>query len=329
MTAVSLVPAAGKARAGHRRHAARWTSRTSCSPLPTGWCSTWSAPRWRTPPEPVYDGVERGGVLNLRYSQFRPDVVRIVLDLDGPKAYKVEREGETSPGHLRRRRRRSWPGRRPSAPRGRWSKPRRRAAAGHGARRSGSIPLGRAAAVGRGRGAPHHRHLGPRQHRRRGRRASPPSAAGPSSWARTSRVRSPPRSRTSPGRRPSRRSSRARASPPRRCRAASSGSTRRRVLAALDSLEPLETSVVRVNYAQAGALAQDGREHPDQEPRPGRAPTPASNSLIITDTRSRARQRRRLRARARHPDAAALDPGQDHLRRPDRPRAARRQVRPG
>jgi type IV pilus assembly protein PilQ len=42
----------------------------------------------------VYDGVKRGGVLNLRYSQFRPDVVRIVLDLDGPKEYQVERTGE-------------------------------------------------------------------------------------------------------------------------------------------------------------------------------------------------------------------------------------------
>ena len=31
----------------------------------------------------LYDGVKRGGVLNLRYSQFRPDIVRIVVDLDG------------------------------------------------------------------------------------------------------------------------------------------------------------------------------------------------------------------------------------------------------
>ena len=38
----------------------------------------------------LYDGVKRGGVLNLRYSQFRPDIVRIVVDLDGPKAYKVD-----------------------------------------------------------------------------------------------------------------------------------------------------------------------------------------------------------------------------------------------
>src|SRR6185295_4787239 len=39
----------------------------------------------------LYDGVKRGGVLNLRYSQFRPDIVRIVVDLDGPQAYKVDR----------------------------------------------------------------------------------------------------------------------------------------------------------------------------------------------------------------------------------------------
>jgi type IV pilus assembly protein PilQ len=37
----------------------------------------------------MYDGVNRGGVVNLRYSQFRPDVVRIVLDLQGVKDYKV------------------------------------------------------------------------------------------------------------------------------------------------------------------------------------------------------------------------------------------------
>ena len=39
----------------------------------------------------LYDGVKRGGVLNLRYSQFRPDVVRVVIDLEGPQAYKVDR----------------------------------------------------------------------------------------------------------------------------------------------------------------------------------------------------------------------------------------------
>ena len=43
----------------------------------------------------VYDGMVRGGVLNLRYSQFRPDIVRIVVELDGPKAYEVKRQGES------------------------------------------------------------------------------------------------------------------------------------------------------------------------------------------------------------------------------------------
>jgi type IV pilus assembly protein PilQ len=39
----------------------------------------------------LYDGVKRGGVLNLRYSQFAPDVVRIVMDLDRTMDYHVER----------------------------------------------------------------------------------------------------------------------------------------------------------------------------------------------------------------------------------------------
>jgi len=41
-----------------------------------------------------YDGVNRGGVRNLRYNQFRPDVVRIVLELDAAKDYKVVRDGD-------------------------------------------------------------------------------------------------------------------------------------------------------------------------------------------------------------------------------------------
>jgi type IV pilus assembly protein PilQ len=42
-------------------------------------------------PVSLYDGVKRGGVLNLRYAQFKPDVVRIVLDLDRAMDYHVER----------------------------------------------------------------------------------------------------------------------------------------------------------------------------------------------------------------------------------------------
>jgi type IV pilus assembly protein PilQ len=39
----------------------------------------------------AYDGVKRGGVLNVRYSQFDRDVVRIVLTLDEARDYHVER----------------------------------------------------------------------------------------------------------------------------------------------------------------------------------------------------------------------------------------------
>src|SRR5215210_8847611 len=41
----------------------------------------------------LYDGVKRGGVLNLRYSQFRPDVVRVVIELDRARPYQIERPG--------------------------------------------------------------------------------------------------------------------------------------------------------------------------------------------------------------------------------------------
>jgi type IV pilus assembly protein PilQ len=39
----------------------------------------------------LYDGIRRAGVVNLRYSQFRPDVVRIVVHLDAVKDYQVDR----------------------------------------------------------------------------------------------------------------------------------------------------------------------------------------------------------------------------------------------
>lgn len=41
-----------------------------------------------------YDGVERGGVRDLRYSQFSPGVVRVVVQFDLLKDYKVERVGD-------------------------------------------------------------------------------------------------------------------------------------------------------------------------------------------------------------------------------------------
>ena len=46
-------------------------------------------------PAVLYDGQNRGGVRNIRYAQFRPGVVRVVIDLDVLKDYQVERrDGE-------------------------------------------------------------------------------------------------------------------------------------------------------------------------------------------------------------------------------------------
>jgi len=44
-----------------------------------------------TAPVALYDGQNRGGVRNIRYAQFKPDVVRVVIDLDALKDYQVER----------------------------------------------------------------------------------------------------------------------------------------------------------------------------------------------------------------------------------------------
>jgi type IV pilus assembly protein PilQ len=42
-------------------------------------------------PATLYDGLNRGGIRNVRYAQFKPDVVRVVIDLDVLKDYQVER----------------------------------------------------------------------------------------------------------------------------------------------------------------------------------------------------------------------------------------------
>jgi type IV pilus assembly protein PilQ len=39
-----------------------------------------------------YDRVSRGGITNIRYSQFQPGVVRVVLELSGPYVHEVRRE---------------------------------------------------------------------------------------------------------------------------------------------------------------------------------------------------------------------------------------------
>src|SRR2546430_9609357 len=46
-------------------------------------------------PAVLYDGANRGGIKNIRYAQFRPGVVRVVIDLDALKDYQIERrEGQ-------------------------------------------------------------------------------------------------------------------------------------------------------------------------------------------------------------------------------------------
>ena len=42
----------------------------------------------------LYDGVERGGIRNIRYAQFSPEVVRVVIDLTEQKEYTVESSAE-------------------------------------------------------------------------------------------------------------------------------------------------------------------------------------------------------------------------------------------
>jgi type IV pilus assembly protein PilQ len=37
-----------------------------------------------------YDRISRGGITNIRYSQFRPNVVRVVIDLDAKRQYEVK-----------------------------------------------------------------------------------------------------------------------------------------------------------------------------------------------------------------------------------------------
>lgn len=43
----------------------------------------------------AYDGVVRAGIRDVRYSQFRPDVVRIAITLDGPRTYQIDRSAGT------------------------------------------------------------------------------------------------------------------------------------------------------------------------------------------------------------------------------------------
>ncbi|HXV91209.1 MAG TPA: AMIN domain-containing protein [Gemmatimonadales bacterium] len=45
-----------------------------------------------TGPAVAYDGENRGGVRNVRYAQYQPDVVRVVIDLEAPTDYEIVEE---------------------------------------------------------------------------------------------------------------------------------------------------------------------------------------------------------------------------------------------
>jgi type IV pilus assembly protein PilQ len=47
-----------------------------------------------TVPGTLYDGRVRGGIQNVRYTQFRPDVVRVVLELESLQDYQLEYAGD-------------------------------------------------------------------------------------------------------------------------------------------------------------------------------------------------------------------------------------------
>src|SRR6266850_1612882 len=42
----------------------------------------------------AYDGVSRGGIRDIRYSQFRPDVVRVAVYLDNARDYRLVKSGD-------------------------------------------------------------------------------------------------------------------------------------------------------------------------------------------------------------------------------------------
>src|SRR2546428_9914750 len=44
-----------------------------------------------TAPATLYDGQNRGGVRNIRYAPFRPDIVRVAIDLDVLQDYQIQK----------------------------------------------------------------------------------------------------------------------------------------------------------------------------------------------------------------------------------------------
>src|SRR4051794_32884213 len=228
----------------------------------------------------VYDGVKRGVVTGLRYSQFRPDVVRIVLDLDGPTTYQVQRAGDAIRVAFG-----------PAAKFQAWTSKVAHAElvdetpAPSAKRPEVGVALTRAAAASRTDE--------PRITVTWDRASIADVVAGFAAFSGrtiilgkdvkgevTAEVKNQPWPMAFQA---------VLASQGLSAQEMSSGIIRvdaPSVLSALDSLEPLETSVVRVNYAQAGSLSKTV-ESILTKGRGRVVADTASNALIITDTRSR------------------------------------------
>ena len=199
----------------------------------------------------LYDGVKRGVVTDLRYSQFRPDVVRIVLDLDGPTTTRSSAPATPS-GCLR-------PGE-PSSRPGRPRKPTRKLVAEARRLAAAKRPeVGLPARPRRGAG----RADEPRITVTWDRASIADVVAGFAAFSGrtiilgkdvkgevTAEIKNQPWPMAFQA---------VLASQGLSAQEMSGGIIRvdaPSVLSALDSLEPLETSVVRVNYAQAGSLTK-------------------------------------------------------------------------
>ena len=229
----------------------------------------------------VYDGVKRGVVTDLRYSQFRPDVVRIVLDLDGPTTYQVQRAGDAIRVAFG-----------PAAKFQAWTSKVAHAelvdeapAAPSAKRPEVGVALTRAAVPSRADE--------PRITVTWDRASIADVVAGFAAFSGrtiilgkdvkgevTAEVKNQPWPMAFQA---------VLASQGLSAQEMSSGIIRvdaPSVLSALDSLEPLETSVVRVNYARAGSLAKTV-ESILTKGRGRIVADTASNALVITDTRSR------------------------------------------
>jgi type IV pilus assembly protein PilQ len=91
VTGLSLAPASGRAEVVIAVDAAV-TVKDFRLPSPERVVVDLSGARLEMPAR-GYDRVSRGGVINVRYAQFQPNVVRVVLELSGPYAHEVTRDG--------------------------------------------------------------------------------------------------------------------------------------------------------------------------------------------------------------------------------------------